>query len=286
MMNVQDITQLYYIAPTNNLPGILDRGILSHNRASERKVTDASNPSVQTLRSTKWIRRQPNGNARPLHSYVNLYLQPHNAMMWNLVSLDNQAHRNYCILVISKEILKKPRVLLTNRNAACKSARFMEAMKWRIGPKKKKYLTSEKSGSQNERKEKPHEFEYRKRARQAEALIPNRVKTKYITGFIVSNRETEQVITALLAQKNLSLPITINETYFFYASWRTQTSPIVGFLKLSPLAPYASQADESQLSEEETTSESEAPSHSPTNTPIELEEKDSEEPSEEEQAVE
>ena len=80
-MKKPDIKSLYYITHIENLPSILQRGILSHQKVEELKVpyTPIYDTGIVSKRKDK---------STPQHSslweYANLYFQPRNPMMYLL----------------------------------------------------------------------------------------------------------------------------------------------------------------------------------------------------------
>lgn len=272
-MNSSDIQALYYITPLANLEGIFSDGILSHRRAHRKTPEDASNSAVQARRATKRLQRtDPEKTARSIHSYVNLYLQPHNAMMWNLVNSPSQfhwkTHADYAILVIARAVLQKPGAILSTRNAAADRARFMEARKWEIGKSKRADIESPLSGTRQDFTERRDAFERKKQVRQAEALIPQQVPKEYIIGCIVSNTSTQTKVEEAALKSGLTVPVTVNGSYFFY-----REGAIVPFLPLQP-EPVQSTEGRTFPVNELTSSQEEEPSSDP---PIFLVESDSEE---------
>ena len=77
-----DIKNLYYITHIDNLPSILERGILSHERIQKEGLQPAHiyNTDIVNRRSKK---NTP--DRKSLWSYANLYFQPRNPMMYRVV---------------------------------------------------------------------------------------------------------------------------------------------------------------------------------------------------------
>ena len=75
-MNREDITELHYITPIENVPSILEYGILSNRKAARLPHTSVAMEEVQDRRRNKQI-----PGARSLHNYVNLYFDAHNPML-------------------------------------------------------------------------------------------------------------------------------------------------------------------------------------------------------------
>jgi hypothetical protein len=78
-MKRSDISELYYITPINNVPSIIEYGILSRNKIIRDNISshDISEEGVQDIRSGKKIP----GTKNELHDYANLYFDAHNPML-------------------------------------------------------------------------------------------------------------------------------------------------------------------------------------------------------------
>src|SRR5271168_3858043 len=115
-MRRSEITELHYLTPIANLPSILRSGLLSHKlAASIKSASSIANPDVQARRSVKKV---PMG--RPLHEYVNLYVNGRNPMLyWQMGTMGT-----VCVLQVNVGVLDLPGVVITDRNAATQNARF------------------------------------------------------------------------------------------------------------------------------------------------------------------
>jgi hypothetical protein len=115
-MQLEDVEELHYLTPISNLSSISRLGLLSHQRASRLKqIASIANQDVQDRRQAKSVPR-----GRPLHEYVNLYINGRNPMMYCQIGrLDS-----VCVIRVSPEVLSLPGVVITDRNAAADLARF------------------------------------------------------------------------------------------------------------------------------------------------------------------
>src|SRR2546425_4346574 len=73
----EELLELHYITPMENVPSILAQGILSHRRAGKLRHQSIAMPEVQARRAGRIV---PGG--RPLHDYVNLYICARNPMLY------------------------------------------------------------------------------------------------------------------------------------------------------------------------------------------------------------
>ncbi|MEW6246442.1 MAG: DarT ssDNA thymidine ADP-ribosyltransferase family protein [Nitrospirota bacterium] len=67
-MNRSDVAALHYIAPIENVPSIMEHGILSNRRAARLPHRSVALEEIQERRRDRQI-----PNVRLLHEYVNLY---------------------------------------------------------------------------------------------------------------------------------------------------------------------------------------------------------------------
>jgi len=193
-----DIIELYFITAIINVPSILEHGILSHNLIAKKKIDHASvaNVDVQGWRINKVI-----PGKKKLHDYANLYLNARNPMLYVLLN----KHRDLCVLRISDDVVRKPGVVMSDRNAARGWARFQS---WPDGlsmlDKEELFALSWDDPDQ-----------YRKARLKgvmcAEVLVPDKVESRYIKGAYVSCQEALDRLTGLCT----GFPVSINKQLFF-----------------------------------------------------------------------
>jgi ssDNA thymidine ADP-ribosyltransferase, DarT len=115
-MSRDQLVELHYITPIANISSILERGILSHQRAARILHETVALEEVQERRDRRAVPR-----GRPLHHYVNLYMCARNPMMYRR----KEFHAQLCVLRIGTRVLDWPGVIITDRNAARGIARFL-----------------------------------------------------------------------------------------------------------------------------------------------------------------
>lgn len=115
-MRRDELEELHYIAPISNLVSILEHGILSHNRVSRMPHDFVAMAVVQKKREKVVV---PGG--RPLHDYVNLYVNARNKM-YKVKS--RHGDRSLCVLRVSPDVLDLPGVVITDQNASSEYVRF------------------------------------------------------------------------------------------------------------------------------------------------------------------
>ncbi len=99
----------------NNLPSILQHGLLSHNEAHRLSlVTDISDSTVQSLRSNRKI------DNIELHDYVPLYFSPRNPMLYVRREIQHQI----VILGVDPCLLFESTTIFSDGNAAAIETKF------------------------------------------------------------------------------------------------------------------------------------------------------------------
>ena len=108
-MKRSDLHELHYITPIQNVPSIMEHGLLCLHEAKRLNHTSVAMQEIQEIRAKITI---PGG--KPLHSYVNLYICARNPMMYKRAA----QHKSLCVLRVSPEVLDLPGVVIADGNAA------------------------------------------------------------------------------------------------------------------------------------------------------------------------
>lgn len=172
---------LYSIMPIENVPSIMENGILCHEEAQKILHHSVALEDVQEKREQK----QVCGGLR-LHQYANLYFNPRNPMMFYV-----QHHGDgVCILAIDPEILNQDGCVVSDMNAAKREVRFYE-------PCNLEELDFEQVFAQfwND--------EFTKARECAEVLVPYRVDFSYVMGAVVQNSEDREKLKAMGFSKDI-----------------------------------------------------------------------------------
>lgn len=111
-------TGLYNIQAIDNIPSIMQRGLLSNDGASRMNHVSIAMNEVQARRKLVQI---PNG--MKLHQYANLYFDPWNPML----SRKRSQNEDICILKFDRVVLDFEGVILSDRNASSDYAAFYGA---------------------------------------------------------------------------------------------------------------------------------------------------------------
>lgn len=188
-MHRDDLEELHYITPINNIPSILRYGILSNRRADRLEHETVALQEVQERRENK---RLPTD--RWLHDYVNLYICARNPMMYRRRNL----HRDLCVLRISPEVMDIRGAVVTDQNASSNYAAFYPSPEG-LRRVNQELVFSEFWTNPDQIEEWRH-----KSIKCTEVLIPDRVDQGYIMGVYGS---CEQSVNRLFQHGLTELPL-------------------------------------------------------------------------------
>ena len=196
-MNRADIAELHYITPIENVPSILEHGILSNRRVARLAHTSIAMEEVQDRRRDKKI-----PGARPLHEYANLYFDAHNPM------LSKRRNQNdvICVLRIAPGALDVPGVIVADRNAASDYVRFYPAADGIRALDREMVFATFWTNAADLFDERT-----RKSVKCAEVLVPDKLESQFVIGAYVANEKAFRAFQAL----SIPLPVAINHGMFF-----------------------------------------------------------------------
>jgi hypothetical protein len=196
-LNRQDITELHFITAIDNVPSILEHGVLSNRRAAQLAHTSVAMEEVQDRRREKRI-----PGAGLLHEYANLYFDAHNPM------LSKRRNRNdtICVLRIDQAVLDEPGVIVADRNAASDYVRFYTTATGIEALDKALVFARFWTNADD-----PYEAMRLKSIKCAEVLVPDSVSPDLLIGAYVANQRALGAFEALGTQ----LPVVINGAMFF-----------------------------------------------------------------------
>ncbi len=192
----EELVELHYITPIENIPSILDHGLLSHRRAERFQHRSVAMQELQDRRARVRI---PGG--RPLHEYVNLYICARNPMLFKR----RDHHLELCVLRIEPSVVDLPNVVISDSNAGSDYVRFASA------PAGLKIVDRDATFAEYWTDQEPIQ-KYRKAARKcAEVLVPDVVPAPYITGAYVSCGQSR----ASFEELQCGLEVIVNVHLFF-----------------------------------------------------------------------
>lgn len=197
-MKREDVLELHYIAPINNLRSILELGILSHNRAKSVPHHSVALESVQQKRGRIFL-----PNVTRLHSYVNLYFDARNPMMSYL----RDSHQELVILRVRHQALDIPGTWIADGNSTARGkTKFYR-------PDTEGFLHLDNSyifaGSWLD--DDLEVKQEKKRRRCAEVLVPEVVPATFISGLFCSC----DTVLKTLQQSGYNVESSISERMFF-----------------------------------------------------------------------
>jgi hypothetical protein len=166
-MDRNDLEELHFITAIENVPSILSRGILSHNRVQSVPHRDVSMEEVQDIRAG---RRVPNGGL--LHDYANVYIQARNAMLYCLLHLRDEL----VVLRLSPNVLDLAGAVISDGNAAVRFTAFAAA------PDGLRIVDQSLTFAQRWTHDDSMEYRRRKAACCAEVLVPHCIPGEHVVG--------------------------------------------------------------------------------------------------------
>lgn len=196
-MNRADIAELQYITPIENVPSILEHGILSNRQAARMAHASVAMEEVQDRRRNKRI-----PGARPLHDYANLYFDAHNPML----SKRRDQNDAICVLRVDPTVLDMPGVIVADRNAASDYVRFYPAADGIQALDKEMVFAKFWINAAD-----PFDEMIRKSVKCAEVLVPDQLDPRFVIGAYVANERALGAFQAL----NTQLPVAVNGGMFF-----------------------------------------------------------------------
>lgn len=195
-MKRSDLDELHYITPIQNVPSIMNHGILCHQKVRQVNHASVAMQEVQDIRSRK---RVPGG--LPLHAYVNLYFCARNPMMRKRA----HQHLSLGVLQVSVEVLDLPNVVIADGNAASDYTAFWLPP---LGLERVDFdLVFAEWWTDSNQIQQWHKA----RVKCAEVLVADRVNHRFIQGAYVSCQESQK----LLEDTGFGLPVTVDPKLFF-----------------------------------------------------------------------
>jgi hypothetical protein len=191
------VTEFHCIMPLENIPSVLEHGILSHERMASLPHRSVAMQVVQDRRDLKQV---PGG--LKLHQYANLYFHARNPMLYKL----HENARTLCVLRVSTEVLDLDGTVLTDQNASSTWVRFLAPRQWRE-------LAFDDIFALNWKHPDDQSAEWRHKSRKcAEVLVPGQIPPTLLLGAYVVDAGTAARLTAL----GFGLVITVDPSLFFH----------------------------------------------------------------------
>lgn len=189
------------ITTIGNVGSIISHGILSHKRVKKIQHNSVAMQEIQDRRKKKTV---PGG--RPLHDYVNFYINARNKMLFRVLHHGEVQHSDLCILRVKTDVLDLPDVVIVDQNASSDYARFVPAPGGLINVDGDLVFAEYWTHQDNPIEEWRHGS-----IMCAEVLVPDRVDPDFIAGAYVSCSNAKVSVEAL----NMGLDVTVNAHLFF-----------------------------------------------------------------------
>lgn len=209
-MKREEIKELHYITHIDNVPTILQQGILSHQAGQRVPHKSVADEEVQSRRAARAI---PGGLR--LHQYANLYFNARNAMMYRITGRMGIPCEELTVLRIADTVLDLPGVVITEINAAADVSPLWHTVREYL-PMLDVATIYAHSWNHADLLEKQHH----KQRMMAEALVPNRVPPGYIAGAYVVSEDVARILSqAAPILRSMALP------YIFFRGPRPESPP-------------------------------------------------------------
>lgn len=205
-MRQLDIRELFYITHIKNIPSILEKGILSHERIETERVHPTPIYDKDIVNSRKW-KTTPDGKS--LWFYANLFFQPRNPMMYRVVHEIGKA--NLAVVGINKKVLFQPGVFITDGNAANEPTQFY------VQSAGLKMLQQQWAVVQ---KEWWNNLDGSKRRIMAECLVPDFINVEHIRSIYVACENAQASVKDIVGHHPIS--IVPEPNMFFQPASRTR----------------------------------------------------------------
>jgi O-acetyl-ADP-ribose deacetylase (regulator of RNase III) len=199
MARKAEIKSLFYITHVENVPSILDRGILSHGLIEAQAIpfTPIYDAAIVSNRRDKATPERAS-----LWEYANLYFQARNPMMYRVVQ--EKTTKNLAVIGVKPTALQLPEVMITDGNAASNPTRFFKA------PDGLKVIESQWPVIQAEYW---NDLDGSKRKIMAECLVPERIPPEHIHTVFVADHETKKRVEGLIGPTKI--PVVPEPNIFF-----------------------------------------------------------------------
>lgn len=198
-MRKPDIKSLYYITHIENLPSILQRGILSHKAVEELGVsyTPIYDSEIVSKRKDKSTPARSS-----LWEYANLYFQPRNPMMYRVVNEKDK--RDIAVIGVKPDVLAAVGGLITDGNAANEPTQFFVIKEGiEILQKQWKIIQNEWW----------NELDGSKRKIMAECLVPRQISPELVHSVFVADYKAKERVETIIG--SAKIPVVPEPNMFF-----------------------------------------------------------------------
>lgn len=188
-MRHSDIRALYYITHIDNLPSILVKGILSHERSKGVQSTTIYLKHLVNKRGNRYT-----SDGKNLWHYANLFFQPRNPMLYYVIH--NEGAQNITVLRVSNAVLQRQGIFVTDGIASNKLTRIYSLSEGL------ETLQAQQEMLQSDLWTSWSDSDKVRRQLMAECLVPNQVNPGHIQQFIVSDQSIANSLQNRLSVSN------------------------------------------------------------------------------------
>lgn len=191
VLTLPKLRGLYYITHIDNVPSILQRGILSHAEIERQSIhcNKVYDENIVLKRKERTLQ-----DGRSLWEFANLYFQPRNPVLYRLLIPDFRS-QNFAIIGVKWTLMKRNDIFIADGNAASAETKI--------------YRKSDIKDIKSIISAKDIEFwninDGSKRKIMAECLVPGSVDPEYISEVYVSDYEVAEKLKKIVKTKNISI---------------------------------------------------------------------------------
>jgi O-acetyl-ADP-ribose deacetylase (regulator of RNase III) len=195
-----DVKGLYYITHIDNLPSIIQNGIMAHRRVLDLKIpfTPIYDAEIVSNRQKKTVSRD-----KTLWDFANVYFQARNPMLYRVLHEKDKA--NIAVVAVQPAVLSIAGALVTTGNAASADTEILNSQEgqrqvfanWKV-------ISSDWWNS----------VDGSKRKIMAECLVPDRVPPEYIHSIYVATPAVAENIRQMKLAREI--PVIPEPNMFFW----------------------------------------------------------------------
>ena len=208
---VRKLRELYYITHIDNIPSILERGIMSHERIESEGIDFTPIYDREIVTNRKNI-LAPNGKS--LWSFANLYFNARNPMLYRVVC--EKGADKIAVIGVDKKILDLDGVFVTDGNAASSYTSILRPSKkvlFKILEEVDRIFWSE--------------FDSSKRKIMAECLVPEFIPPQYIRSIYFSDWEVMYKVNLKIPHLGRNIVLSRQPDMFFQPSREIQITQLL-----------------------------------------------------------
>jgi O-acetyl-ADP-ribose deacetylase (regulator of RNase III) len=181
------LQNLYYIVHLENIVSILRHGIYSHNQMMTLNLEHhgIDNRQVNERRANRRV------GDRTLWDYANLYFQPRNAMLYQVVH--QYGPKQVAILSLKKSLLKRKDIFVTTGNAASLGSEILASP---IAYNQLNVI------ARNIDRDWWDTTDGSKRSMMAECLVPDQIAPEYIQTIYVASKDVQKTLRSRLQDQS------------------------------------------------------------------------------------